>query len=105
MVEFCNIVKNFKISDFKRFRQRDQKALDDMLTLEVPALLRGMDQFNYHTDDTGSTNKLNPFMQNVGDMGSITAGGPAWVVDQQEKAKWDNKFYSLQLHDGKVIVI
>jgi len=99
--KFCNIVKNFKISDFKRFRQRDQKALDDMLTLEVPALLRGMDQFNYHTDDTGSTNKLNPFMQNVGDMGSITAGGPAWVVDQQEKAKWDNKFYSLQLHDGK----
>jgi len=98
--KFCNIVKNFKISDFKRFRARDMKALDDMLSLEVPALLRGMDQFNYHTDNSGSTNKLNPFMQNMGDM-SISAGGPAWVVDQQAKAKWDNKFYSMQLHDGK----
>lgn len=100
--KFCSIVKNFKISNFKRLRQRDQKALDDMLTNEVPALLRGMEQFNVHQGDTadGSSNKFNPFMQNTGNI-SMNAGGPEWVVSSTQKKTWDNTFYTLQIHDGK----
>lgn len=97
--KFCNIIKNFPISKFKRLRKRDEAALDSMLSNEVPGLLRGMEQFeNGGTNESGNK-ALNPF--NRVDHEELTAGGAGWVVGTAEKAKWDNKFYALQLHDGK----
>jgi len=97
--KFCSIIKNFKLSQFQRLRNRQIEQLDKMMQEDIPKLLRAQDNFDRNNAGVTQQNAANPFLATTEQ--NITAAGEKWVVSQQEKQSYDNKFYSLQLHDGK----
>ncbi|ETO08814.1 EH domain-containing protein 4, partial [Reticulomyxa filosa] len=98
--KFAQIIKNWEIWKFPQLKPQQISAIDEMLERGIPRLLEKIEL----KDDTATGAKLNwnPFnSENVDDEDGMEGIGIRWVISQQQKEIYDEKFFKLELSDGK----
>jgi len=97
---FASIIKNWEIWKFPQLKPEQIACIDEMLEKGVPRLLA---KIEYKEDSiNGAKLNWNPFNSNEGDDEDGMAGiGVRWVITQQQKQIYDEKFFKLETNEGK----
>jgi len=98
--KFASIIKNWEIWKFPQLKPQQIIAIDEVLSTGIPRLLEKIEL----KDDTSPGSKLNwnPFSSEIGDYEDGMQGiGTNWVISQQQKEIYDEKFFKLEISDGK----
>jgi len=95
---FASIVKNHDLAKMSKVKKEYLEKINTCLHSEVPRLMKLLP--NESTAAAASGEGYNPFANNeVAD--AILDPSKRWVVNNAQKAEYDNKFYALKLNNGK----
>eukprot|EP00494_Astrolonche_serrata_P003090 UN03096 len=93
---FSRIVANHKIYEFPKLKPKTLDTINACLHKEVPRLMQLLPS---ETEGNGAASS-NPFGDTEDDDAQLDPT-KRWVVTSSQKSEFDNKFYSLQLKNGK----
>ncbi|ETO26762.1 hypothetical protein RFI_10373, partial [Reticulomyxa filosa] len=107
--KFAAIIKNWEIWKFPRLKPRQITAIDEMLEQGIPQLLEKVElkeDFTSSSNDEVGKRNWNPFSSinendEDADAFDINNIGMRWIVSQQQKGIYDEKFFALETVQGK----
>jgi len=101
--KFASIMKNFEMWKIPSLKPQEIQAIDEVLSRGVPKLLEQVEHKRQDTNNSDDAN--NPFFDNGNNdnnpFDEMQLGKSEWVITQNKKGEYDQKFYSLALTSGK----
>jgi len=100
--KFKTIIEQFDISKFPKLKEKWIEGINKVLEEEIPNLMKQLPSHDTTDEKHGDQGGvLNPFA-NLHDAKNAKLDATVrWAINQTEKAKYDTKFYQLQLQSGK----
>jgi hypothetical protein len=96
--KFKAVLKMYNFTDFKKLEIKLITAMDDVLSVDLPKLMKNFPQGN----PSLPTHERNPFADYIEETGVDGPGKDPWQWDSVEKSKYSIHFQDLSPVDGKL---